>query len=306
VPVARVVAAATAGVLAGWLAVARWPAPSSMVRMAAILCGCLALGCAIVVSWQRGDCEAGNGVRRRAWSALAAAAVAWALTEVVVAQLAAADTVGASAATVTFSDLGDFVHSLPSGQASLLAIVCTFTVSAIALDAARSGQGWPPALAVVLCAGGLIARPVIGHMHRYPAGEILIAVHVLAAAAWLGTLLAATLALRSTSQWATFLPHYTRLAAGSVGLLLLTGVLAAACQLHSLDDLVTTGHGRILAAKSVVLLAALAGALRLRRAWVAPAERGLIDARASRRHATLHAAIIAAGVGLAAVLAVTP
>ena len=93
-------------------------------------------------------------------------------------------------------------------------------------------------------------------------------VHVAAAGLWVGGLVVLAAASVSPADrpdraaWARF----SRLALGAVVLLIATGVLNSVLRLSSVDDLWQTGYGRVLAAKVLLVIAAVAGGALSRRA----------------------------------------
>jgi copper transport protein len=83
-------------------------------------------------------------------------------------------------------------------------------------------------------------------------------VHVAAASVWLGGLLALGLALRAPGDRALLMRRFSNIAVVSVGVLAVTGVVRALAELHSVSQLWTTGYGRALIAKAVLLAALVA------------------------------------------------
>ncbi|HLB20042.1 MAG TPA: CopD family protein, partial [Gaiellaceae bacterium] len=90
-------------------------------------------------------------------------------------------------------------------------------------------------------------RPVLE-----PAVDFL---HVAAASIWLGGLLALGLALLRSGDRAPMLQRFSNIALVSVAVLAATGVLGAFAELRSLDQLWSTGYGRLLIVKSALLAA---------------------------------------------------
>ena len=74
-----------------------------------------------------------------------------------------------------------------------------------------SGRRPPPAAVAAsgIAAVGLVARTIGGHMSASSLGGIAIAVHVLAAALWCGTLAALVLTVDHRGQWARVLPRFS-------------------------------------------------------------------------------------------------
>lgn len=95
---------------------------------------------------------------------------------------------------------------------------------------------------------------------------ISVAVHAADAAAWiggLGALMAVAGARRALL--ATALPRFSRLAGWCIAALATSGLLNAFIRLGSAHDLIGTGYGRILLAKTTLLLVLAALGAHLRR-----------------------------------------
>ena len=80
-------------------------------------------------------------------------------------------------------------------------------------------------------------------------------VHVAAASVWLGGLISLGLALRRSGDHALLLRRFSNIAVVSVIVLAVTGVVRALTELHSVSQLWSTGYGRALVAKTVLLAA---------------------------------------------------
>jgi len=82
--------------------------------------------------------------------------------------------------------------------------------------------------------------------------------HVAAASFWLGGLVALGLALTASGDRAPMLRRFSNVALVSVGVLAATGVISAFAELRSLDQVWSTGYGRLLIVKTVLLAALVA------------------------------------------------
>jgi copper transport protein len=82
--------------------------------------------------------------------------------------------------------------------------------------------------------------------------------HVAAASFWLGGLVALGLALTGSEDRAPMLRRFSNVALVSVAMLAATGVLRAFAELRSLDQLWSTGYGRLLIVKTGLLAALVA------------------------------------------------
>ncbi|SBT40053.1 copper transport protein [Micromonospora auratinigra] len=174
----------------------------------------------------------------------------------------------------------------------------------------RAGRGSPrvPARVVVGGLGALAAAAgtaLLGHPVGGPGRTAVVGgLHVLAAGAWAGSVLAAALALppllrRAPDRAAAvraLLRAFATLAAGCLVLLLLTGLLLTGPQLATVDALVGSPYGLLLLAKLAVAGAAvLVGARSARRL-----RRAELPGRGLRAEAGLLAVTLALAGALAA------
>jgi copper transport protein len=161
----------------------------------------------------------------------------------------------------------------PSGQALLLRLVSAVAVAVLA----RAGW-WRAAAGFAVLA--VVAVPLAGHASTDPTPALavpLLVVHVLAAAAWAGALVALLPLLRPArrAELAATLPAVSAVATGSVAVLVLTGIAAAWRKLPDLAALTGTRYGVAL----IIKVALLVGLLAL----------GVVGWRAARRVARLAA-----------------
>lgn len=159
---------------------------------------------------------------------------------------------------------------------------CLLSLTGMAWHMARADRaGRPSRRALEPAAGALVvalagARAATGHAAAPRSGWIPVAVdavHLLAAATWIGGLSALAVALlrghrgsRGAPGARELLRSFGRLALGSFAVLLVTGLLSMARQVATPDGLVLTGYGRALLAK--VGLVAAAGAFGLANAVI--------------------------------------
>ena len=126
--------------------------------------------------------------------------------------------------------------------------------------------GWPMTVAsgAALC----VALPLLGHAAGSAGRMAIHTAHLVGAGLWLGTLVAVWAVARLESRRGVdrddaqrvapvLLQQFSRLALSGAALLLLAGVAAAALYVDSLSSLWTTGYGRMLSVK-IVLVAAIA------------------------------------------------
>ncbi len=260
--------------------------------VAAAMC----LGLAALIYWQPAAAPPA-----RAWAMLAVWSAVWAICAAAALTVTAADIAGVGFARLSVSDLAQLLHSTELGQWGLAGVVCPLVLCAIGVDAMRGGTGWHPALVAAVTSLGIISGPVTGHLSLTTVGALVIVVHAVAAAAWLGPLLAAAAVITTSAGWTRFLPHYSRLAWWSALTVTLTGTLATVVRVTGAD--VSTGYLTILGLKVATLVGLLAGGYRLRRAWV---NQPVTARRTSLRYSIIETAVMATAFGLASTLSYTP
>jgi len=140
-------------------------------------------------------------------------------------------------------------------------------------------------------------------------------VHLLAVSVWVGGL--GALVVLGASAWSSIpredrnplvrqvVTRFSRLALGAVGVLVVSGTINAVLDLAAVSDLWRTTYGRVLSAKIVLLVVALAfGAWHL---WIAPRRLAVADpagaaSRSFRLSTTAELVVLAAVVGFASAL----
>ena len=137
----------------------------------------------------------------------------------------------AAAAAVPVTRVGlpttaEFATATSAGRSGLFSAAAAGLVLVVALAAPRT----PPAAvaAAGIAAVGLVARTIGGHMSASALGAVAIAIHVLAAAMWCGTLAALVLTVDHRGQWARVLPRFSELSLLCVIALLAGGVIGRA------------------------------------------------------------------------------
>jgi copper resistance protein D len=265
VAVVGVAAAATAG-----LAVAPRPASLAAVTLPAtrlLLDGCAVAAVGIsVLRWLAMDANRrdAESVRTAAVRAAVVVAGAWAMLALVVLWLQAAEASGRPAGSVGTRTLAEYAGGFGPGAGLLVTLAAAIAFG----TAARCGA--PEGLLATIAVLGLLPPPLTGHASSagwHELAVVSVAVHAVAAAAWiggLGALMAAAGARRALL--AAALPRFSRMAGWCVAALAASGVLNAVVRLGSLPDLIGTGYGRILIAKAALLLilAALGDHIRRR------------------------------------------
>jgi copper transport protein len=160
-------------------------------------------------------------------------------------------------------------------------------------------------IAAISGAGLAYAHVAAGHAGASSprAAEIAAqAVHVVAAAAWIGGLIALLVGLPGVDPEARSraVRRFSTAAAFLLAIVLATGVVRALAQLHAWNDLWDSGYGRVIAAKValIVVLAALGAANRYRNVPRVGADPGGLR-RVSRVEASFGVATLAAAALLA-------
>lgn len=254
--------------------------------------------------------ESGPALATARRASIVAGAV-WAATAAAVLWLQVADAIGASPLDVPARRVGDYLGAAVAGRAVVVAGLCGLAVAIAGALASRPSRGIIPAipagLPLVPALLGVLALPVTGHAATAPVHElavIAVAVHVAAAAAWVGGLGAvAWLAAPRRELLAATLPRYSRLATACLVAVAGTGVLGAALRLPSGATLLSTSYGWMLLGKvaGVVTLGLLGARVRTR----------LLPAVAARKPVRLagwlavELAVMGTVIGLASVLAGT-
>ncbi|SNS11282.1 putative copper resistance protein D [Geodermatophilus pulveris] len=245
---------------------------------------------------------------RRAVRAASPWALAWAACAAAAALLTVADVLGTAPTAVPAAAVGVFLTDLPAGRAAAVVLGAAGLVAVLA----RRCTGALPAgllLAVAVC--GLVVPAVLtGHSaaaaDHVPAVATL-AVHVVAAAAWVGGLLALLLHGRSVPDQVAAAGRFSTvalacsLATGASGLLAAWLVLGRSA---APGAVLGSGYGVLLLAKTAALVAL--GVLgRAHRRHTLPRLRSGRPG-AFRRFAAVEVAVMLATVAVAVALAASP
>ncbi|MFX0573387.1 copper resistance D family protein [Nocardia nepalensis] len=242
---------------------------------------------------------------RPPWRTLAVLAGIWCVTEFAVLVFEAAAVVDVPVGKLSGRQFGNFLVEISGGQVGIAVLVGSGAVACYSALAFRRPDTASADLALVFAAVALALRPIIGHMSQQPFGSVLAAVHALAAAAWFGLLVALALVVRTRGEWAVTLPRYSAVALPLVGVVAVTGIVNGLVRVGGITPFVTTGYGRILLAKTFVLVGLLALGWWWRRKWVPLATSHRMQAESSLRRAVIEVAVMSVAFGLAATLAVT-
>ncbi|MDJ0008508.1 copper resistance D family protein [Gordonia alkanivorans] len=282
-----------AGLLVSWL-LARPDGPDTVALPAT-----LALGVSVVMLGL-GLLPTVDAEPASTW--IGALAGVWVVATLISAWVRTADRSGKDVLDVSAADFGEV---LTSGASEMVALVTGLLIVLWAVLDLLTAVEVPVLVVGALAAIGVLATAIAGHAGNNAIGPFLVGAHALAAAWWCGLLAAMVLSVRGRSGWARSLPVFSQRAPWAVGVIAVTGVVAALTEIDGLSALVTTGYGRILVAK-VVMLAALVGvAAWHRRRWVPAVERHRQTETASIRNAVVELMLMAAVLGLAAGLSAT-
>lgn len=237
-------------------------------------------------------------LRRTTWLALG-----WAVASVALLLLTVSDVLGTPVTRLSTPAVSSFAFSISQGQA--LVWQAGLAVLLAALSRAGVSRGLAAVTAIV---AGVALLPPAFTGHAASAGNHQIAVtslalHVLAAALWVGGL-AGLLAVRRNRRFADTAARYSRLALGCFVVTAVSGVANAGVRLGDPSALWASRYGVLVVVKVLALLAAgLLGALHRTRTLPALAAG---QPRAFLRLAAGELAVLGAAVGLAVALSRSP
>ncbi len=274
---------------------------ATVVRALADCAAVVTLGLAAVPMLDTGRYR--EELTRRAGAPLALAAGFWLFAELCRLVVGAAEAAAVPVTRVGLATTVEFTLATSAGRSGLFSVVAAGLVLVVALVAPKT----PPAAiaAAGITAVGLVARTIGGHMSASSLGAIAIAIHVLAAAMWCGTLAALVLTVDHRGQWARVLPRFSELSLLCVIALLAGGLTGALVAVDSLSQLFATGYGRVLLIKIVLTVVLMTLAWRNRARWLPAAKSHRVTAYVSRSRSLIELAIMAVALTMAAALSVT-
>jgi copper transport protein len=163
---------------------------------------------------------------------------------------------------LVFIGVSGLLHDVPVSSRFGVAMAVAAGVSALGAVFAAIAPMYPVVEPVVYAAAFLLVPIPSIAGHALDPGRSRLefvddVVHVAAASVWLGGLLALGLALRQGARGAV-MRRVSNIAVVAVAVLALTGVVRALSELSTVSQLWTTGYGRALIAKSVLLLVLVA------------------------------------------------
>jgi putative copper resistance protein D len=274
---------------------------ATVVRALADCAAAVTMGLSVVPMLDSGRHR--EELARRAAGPLAWSAGIWLFAELCRLVVGAAAAASVPVTRVALTTTADFAVVTSAGRSMLFSASAASVVLIVALVAPKT----PPAAvgAAGVTAVGLIARTIGGHMSASAFGGVAIAIHILAAAVWCGTLAALVLTVDHRGQWARVLPRFSELSLWCVVALLTGGVTGALVELDSAVQLIATGYGRLLLVKIGLTAALVALAWRNRARWLPSAKAHRVTAYASRTRSLTELAVMAAVLTMAAALSVT-
>lgn len=288
--------------VAAWAVTSAQAAPAATVVRALADCAAAAtLGLSVVPTLDTGRHR--EELAQRAGGPLAAAAGFWLFAELCRLMVGAAAAAAVQVSCVGVATTAQFAFVTSAGRSGVFSAAAAGLVLVIALAAPRTSAAAVGAAGVT--AVGLVARTIGGHMSANAFGSIAIAIHVLAAAAWCGTLAALVLTVDHRGQWARVLPRFSELALWCVIALLTGGVIGAFVALDSAAQLFATGYGHLLLIKIVLTVVLMTLAWRNRARWLPAAKSHRVTAYVSRSRSLTELAIMAVALTMAAALSVT-
>lgn len=182
----------------------------------------------------------------------------------------AAEAYGRPLGELGVSELRTFALNLSAGRGLLFTAGCAAATAICAALRAHDPDRVPPRLMLVVAMLGALTPALTGHAGTSSDHElavITVALHVTAAALWVGGLGAVLVVAGPRPRLlAAVLPRFSTLAGGCLACVVVSGVLNAVLRVSSWAALVTTGYGWLVLAKSlcVVLLGCLGGLARRR------------------------------------------
>jgi copper transport protein len=159
---------------------------------------------------------------------------------------------------LAFIGVSGLLHGVPVSSRFGGAMAGVALVAAVGAVFAAIAPVYPVAEPVAFAIAFLLlpGPSIAGHSidpGRSPIEFVADVLHVAAASVWLGGLVALGLSLRRPGDHQVTLRRFSTIAVASVGVLAATGVIRALSELDSVSQLWTTGYGRTLIAKTVLL-----------------------------------------------------
>ncbi|MFR9803295.1 copper resistance D family protein [Pseudonocardia sp. RS010] len=263
---------------------------------------CVGLGLVTVLVPTSARDARGTTVIQRGDRATVVVAGGWLAAVLVSIAVRAAEAVGRPLGALTPADVGAFVTRVAAGRGIVLTALCAAAVLGCAVARVRNPDAVPGRVVLVGALLGALTPGVTGHTGSTPEHSlavVTVAFHVGAAALWVGGL--AVLLVLIAPHRALLergLPRFSRIATVCLAGTALTGVANALLRLPDLGDLVSSGYGALILAKTGLIgVLALLGGLARRRL-----QRGTLPVL---RWAGVEVTVMAVTIGVAAALSQT-
>lgn len=229
----------------------------SGMDVAGVACVGLGLLAALVHAGGAPPREAAD-LDRRIDRSLVLFAGCWVVLVVVDIGFRAADAYARPIARLDAAELVRWATALSSGRGLVLTAGCALVVLGCGVARLVRPDSVPARAALVAALLGLLTPSVTGHAGTSSDHELAVimsAMHVAAAAAWVGGLAALLVFVaHRRALLDTVLPRFSRLAGFCIGAVAVTGVLNAILRIPSFAALFTTGYGWLVIGKTVALV----------------------------------------------------
>jgi len=299
-PAAPVAGLPSAGAGTGWAL----PVSRLLTDLGGIMTVGLLLTASVLLPSKGGRLGA-TALRVTTWASVVA--FAWALAGAAQIVLTLSDELGEPVtAVLSAAQLRSFVTQITQGQAlGVQAALALVVAVSCRLLASSSGAG----VALMAALAAMLVPAVSGHSGASSQHEIAVSslmIHLVAASLWVGGL-AGLMAVSFLDRrvLATAVPRFSTMALWCLVALGASGAANAWIRLRSPLDLLTTGYGRLVLAK-IVLLAVLGFAGWLHRTYTIGQLAGPRGGRAFARLAAIELAVMSMAVGVAVALSRTP
>ncbi len=233
------------------------------------------------------------------------ACLAWALVAVLGLLWRTAEVFALPPNAVRLDDVARFVDTFGAGRGLVLTAGCAAVLAAVLAVADVRGRRRPDRLPELWLGVALLAGPISGHASEHPAhapAVLLVAVHVIAAAGWIGGLAAVLITFgRQPAQLLAVLPRFSVLATAAIATVAVTGLLNAVVRWPADPAAAGAGYVLLLAAKTIALLGLAAFGWQARRRLAGRASRTALVGWLA-----VELVVMSFSLGLAAALAQTP
>lgn len=259
-PAAWTVLAVGAAVVSGLVAVGSEAIGSATTRAAADVAAVACVGIGLILLLLPLH-RVTRHVLRSADRALVVSAGAW--VGAMLASIAArtAEAYGRPVTALTPDQLATWTGKLAAGRGLALTAVCAAVVLGLGIARLRTPDRIDARIPLIAALLGVLTPAITGHTGAtddHQLAVLVVAMHAGSAALWVGGLAAILAFVRRRELIALVLPRFSRIATACLIGVTVTGVANVVLRLESVGQLVTTGYGWLVIAKTVGLVA-LAG-----------------------------------------------